>query len=301
MNLPKKRIGHHLIAAGVYVWLVLAVVVNFVPGKAFAVSSGELFSLSNQERLNNGLVAYRSNSKLSSSAQAKANHMLANGYFAHTAPDGTTPWSFIVNAGYSYAGAGENLAAGNQGADAIVQGWMNSSGHRANLLSKTYTEVGYGVVYVGEWNYQGVTYSNTYFVVAHYAAPTASTAQASNPEPNDSAQQSATEPTSTSSSPSSANNTTPETDTGVEAEVSDTPKTETEQAALSSTEPDLSEQASGFPLASVAEVDKPLVEPWLAVLLATVAAGVVAAGVLLEVRYIRHHAHLDMHLPHIHI
>ncbi len=67
--------------------------------------------------------------------------MQANNYFEHTAPDGTTGWYFIGLTGYDYLTAGENLAASNEDASAVVNGWMNSPGHRANLLNPKFTEV----------------------------------------------------------------------------------------------------------------------------------------------------------------
>lgn len=106
---------------------------------------GELFSLSNQERAEIGLTSLNLNEQLNSAARSKANHMLANNYWAHYAPDGTTPWSFITNTGYYYSSAGENLAKGFTTSDGVVQGWMASSTHKDNVLG-AYTDVGYAVV-----------------------------------------------------------------------------------------------------------------------------------------------------------
>lgn len=172
----RHKIGHSLIAFAAMLWISVSLLAASTSSYVFAISSNDVSALSNSARTSNGLAPLTTDQALTSAAQAKAEHMLANGYFAHNAPDGTTGWTFISASGYDYSTAGENLAASNQGASAVVTGWMNSPGHRANLLSATYTEVGYGVVYVGDWTYQEATYSGTYYVVALYASPAAQTA-----------------------------------------------------------------------------------------------------------------------------
>lgn len=146
-----------------------------VLGYATAISTSELHSLSNQERTSRGMSAYRLNSKLSSAATAKAKHMFANDYWAHTAPDGTTPWSFISASGYSYKLAGENLAKDFSTSAGVVNGWMASSGHKANILNSTYKDVGYAAV-------NGTLLGKkTTLVVAMYGAPvTTASSDASN-------------------------------------------------------------------------------------------------------------------------
>jgi len=153
-----------------------------------AFGTSEVADLSNQYRINAGLANLTINAKLTSSAQAKANHMAENSYFAHNSPDGTTPWNFFDSVGYSYTTAGENLALTNQSASSVSDGWYNSPGHRANLLSTTFTEVGYGIAFVPSFTYNGTTYANVYLVAAHYAlpqssAPTATVAPASTSAP----------------------------------------------------------------------------------------------------------------------
>jgi hypothetical protein len=93
--------------------------------------------------------------------------MIARNYWSHNTPDGTEPWWFFTQAGYSYTNAGENLAYGFSDSASTVDAWMNSAGHRANILG-SYTEVGFGVA--SGANYQGG--ENT-VVVAHYATPAA--------------------------------------------------------------------------------------------------------------------------------
>lgn len=134
---------------------------------ASEMSAGALLSATNQERANNGLGPLTLNSKLNSSAQSKANDMVARDYWAHNTPDGQEPWIFFDAAGYQYQKAGENLAYGFGTSAATVTGWMNSPSHRANMLDSGYTEVGFG--FTNGANF--VATGNETVVVAHYAKP----------------------------------------------------------------------------------------------------------------------------------
>jgi hypothetical protein len=87
----------------------------------------------------------RENGQLSAAAQGKAQHMFANNYWDHFAPDGTSPWDFIVNSGYKYKFAGENLAYNYMFSDDVVNAWMDSPSHRANIVRAEYTEIGFAV------------------------------------------------------------------------------------------------------------------------------------------------------------
>jgi hypothetical protein len=136
-----------------------------VLGYATNVTVGDLAALSNAERAENGLSALSLNSKLNQAAYNKAQDMFADDYWAHTAPDGTTPWSFIKAAGYEYTLAGENLAKNFNTSAGVVNSWMNSSSHRANILGSTYKHAGYAVV---NGTLQG---EETTLVVAMYGAP----------------------------------------------------------------------------------------------------------------------------------
>ena len=118
-----------------------------IAAPAFAAySSGTLVSLTNSERAKAGLGALSVNGALTSAATAKANDMFAKGYFAHTSPDGRTPWDFIAAAGYDYVYAGENLAIGYASASELMSAWMNSQSHRDNILSSKFREIGIAVV-----------------------------------------------------------------------------------------------------------------------------------------------------------
>lgn len=109
------------------------------------ISVDELVNLTNLRRAEAGLEPLTLNGQLSQAAQLKANDMFAKNYWAHTAPDGTTPWVFIKSAGYEYIYAGENLARGFTNASDAVDAWMASPGHKDNMLSKNYSEIGFAV------------------------------------------------------------------------------------------------------------------------------------------------------------
>ncbi len=133
------------------------------------MSSYGLLTDTNQQRTSRGLRALTTNSKLTTAAQNKAADMAAKDYWSHVSPTGKTPWAFITEAGYSYQTAGENLAYGFATSSDTVTGWMNSSEHRANILNTSYTNVGFGIINIP--NYQGEGPQT--LVVAMYASPAA--------------------------------------------------------------------------------------------------------------------------------
>lgn len=110
-------------------------------------NADDLLLQTNAKRVENGLPPLQLNPQLSQAASMKGQDMLAKNYWAHNAPDGTTPWVFIKNSGYEYVYAGENLARGFSSAPDVVNAWMESKmGHRENLLSPNYDDVGFAVV-----------------------------------------------------------------------------------------------------------------------------------------------------------
>lgn len=107
----------------------------------------------NAERRSNGQGLLTINSALNSAASAKLNDMFAKQYFDHVGPDGTRPSDWVTRAGYSYTYTGENLALGDFSGDLdLVTAWMNSPGHRANILKPEFTEIG---VAVGKGMFEG--------------------------------------------------------------------------------------------------------------------------------------------------
>lgn len=117
-----------------------------VLGYAANIPASEVISLTNEKRVQNGLSQLSENKTLDDAALAKGLDMLNKGYWAHVAPDGTTPWQFFTNFGYSYRYAGENLARDFSNASSAVDAWMNSPSHRENLLSPNYQDIGVAVV-----------------------------------------------------------------------------------------------------------------------------------------------------------
>lgn len=114
--------------------------------RAYAdISSQELLNFTNQKRTENGLQALSNNSQLAEAASKKADDMFAKNYWAHNSPDGITPWVFIKQSGYNYVYAGENLARGFSSASDVVNAWMASPTHRANILSSNFKDVGFAV------------------------------------------------------------------------------------------------------------------------------------------------------------
>jgi hypothetical protein len=116
-----------------------------VLGLSADISTQQLLILTNQQRQDNNLGSLTDNSELDQAAANKATDMFNKNYWAHNAPDGTTPWAFIKGAGYNYVYAGENLARGFSSASDVVTAWMNSPEHRKNVLSPNYQNVGFAV------------------------------------------------------------------------------------------------------------------------------------------------------------
>ena len=105
-----------------------------------------LVDITNQKRTEVGLNSLRLEPTLSAAAAAKGQDMLAKGYWAHVAPDGTTPWTFFLHSGYEYRYAGENLARDFDSPDQVVHAWLASPTHRDNMLSGKYQDIGIAVV-----------------------------------------------------------------------------------------------------------------------------------------------------------
>lgn len=106
----------------------------------------EVLKLVNAERAKQGLKPLTLSSKLTSIANEKAKDMANNNYFSHTSPTYGSPFQMLQKFGVSYKTAGENIAAGQDSAQQVMNDWMNSSGHKANILNANYTELGVGYV-----------------------------------------------------------------------------------------------------------------------------------------------------------
>lgn len=115
-------------------------------GYATDISVEKLFSLVNQKRIEANLPPLNFSSELSTSATQKAADMFTKNYWAHVSPTGVSPWAFITSSGYNYLYAGENLAKDFNTAEEVVDAWMKSSSHRANILKSEYTDIGLAVM-----------------------------------------------------------------------------------------------------------------------------------------------------------
>lgn len=105
----------------------------------------EVFNLINAQRTKNGLTALKSDAEVLRVARTKAQEMVDKNYFSHTSPTYGSPFEMLKNFKISYKSAGENIA-GNSSNSGAVNAWMNSSGHRANILNSSFNYTGIGVV-----------------------------------------------------------------------------------------------------------------------------------------------------------
>ena len=111
----------------------------------------EVIRLVNEQRAQHGLAALSANWELSRVARYKSQDMVDNRYFSHTSPTYGSPFQMMKAFGISYRTAGENIAYGQRTPQAVVTAWMNSSGHRANILNASYKQIGVGYVTNGHY------------------------------------------------------------------------------------------------------------------------------------------------------
>lgn len=131
------------------------------------ISPAGLLETTNNERAASGSTLLTINERLNNAAEKKAQDMVARNYWSHKTPEGNDPWNFVAKENYSYTKAGENLAYGFDDSSGVVAGWMNSPSHRANLLDKSFSEVGFGIANSNNFNGSGAST----VVVALYAQP----------------------------------------------------------------------------------------------------------------------------------
>lgn len=167
----RARLSRLVAACAVTLALVAVALVPAAPAAAAGGPAGEVFAMVNQQRANNGLPPLVSDPVLDNAAYQWANYLRAYGLFEHS----SSAWrdSMIGGAGWVYSG--ENIAAGYTTAASVMNGWMNSSGHRANILGSSY--VGMGVAYItgGPWGtYWVQIFAGSLPRVAPGAAPTVS-------------------------------------------------------------------------------------------------------------------------------
>src|SRR3989338_8676887 len=151
-----------IVAEGLFLFSAIPI----IPSSLFSlIAPGVLVQDANESRQTEGLGTLTTNPLLEQAAAMKANDMAAKGYFAHTSPEGLTPWHWLKQAGYNYASAGENLAVYFIDSRDVHTAWMNSPGHRANIVNGSYTEIG---IATATGIYQG---GETTFVVQYFGLP----------------------------------------------------------------------------------------------------------------------------------
>ncbi len=115
-----------------------------------SIITQEVVKLVNIERQKAGLTPLKIDQELSKVAMLKSEDMKKKGYFSHTSPTYGTPFDMLKQFNIKYTTAGENIAKGQKTAEAVVDAWMNSDGHRRNILSKSFTHIGVGF-YANHW------------------------------------------------------------------------------------------------------------------------------------------------------
>jgi uncharacterized protein YkwD len=114
---------------------------------AYPTPEAAVLALVNQARAKSGCPALAAESHLAYAARQHSADMAARGYFSHDTPEGVDPGTRITQAGYRWSAWGENIAAGQPDADAVMRAWMSSPGHRANILNCGFRHIGIGLAY----------------------------------------------------------------------------------------------------------------------------------------------------------
>ena len=127
---------------------------------SFAAYQQEVVNLVNKERAKYGLSALKSNSSLANVATIKSQDMVNKNYFDHTSPTYGSPFDMMKQFGISYRTAGENIAKGQKTPQEVVTAWMNSEGHRKNILNPNFTNLGVGIAK----DSKGTTYWTQMFI-----------------------------------------------------------------------------------------------------------------------------------------
>ncbi|CUB50710.1 Cysteine-rich secretory protein family protein [Bacillus subtilis] len=126
--------------------------------KSLSEFEQRVVELTNAERAKQGLPALKIDNELSKVARIKSEDMQKNNYFDHNSPTYGSPFDMMKKFGISYTSAGENIAQGQRTPEEVVQAWMNSAGHRANILNNGFTHIGVGYVESGNyWTQQFIT------------------------------------------------------------------------------------------------------------------------------------------------
>ncbi|WP_051772640.1 CAP domain-containing protein [Saccharothrix sp. NRRL B-16314] len=130
--------------AAIATLLVTTAPITATTATAAPIYEQQVFALTNNERVAAGCPALTSSAQLDAAARRHTLEMARTGNFSHTGVDGSTPAQRVTDAGYPYRMVAENIAAGQTTADEVVRAWMNSSGHRANIVNCELRDLGIG-------------------------------------------------------------------------------------------------------------------------------------------------------------
>lgn len=134
--------------------------------------AAQVLDLVNVERLRAGCAALILDARLSTAARSHSDDMAAQNFFSHQGSNGSRVWDRIESAGYQWRNVGENIAAGQTSPAQVMSAWMNSSGHRANILDCDYTHMGLGYVYqAGDQPLPGYSFPFFHYWTQVFAAP----------------------------------------------------------------------------------------------------------------------------------
>jgi uncharacterized YkwD family protein/spore coat assembly protein SafA len=131
-----------------------------IPEVTTTAQENEVIRLVNVQRANAGLPALKANWQLSRVARYKSADMANKGYFSHNSPTYGTPFQMMQNFGLSFTAAGENIAYGQKTPAEVMRDWMNSPGHKSNIMSSSFSEIGVGLAK----NKNGVCYWTQQFM-----------------------------------------------------------------------------------------------------------------------------------------
>ena len=134
-----------------------------IPTVTTTAQENEVARLVNVQRANAGLHTLKLNWQLSRCARYKSADMASKGYFDHNSPTYGSPFTMMQNFGLRFSAAGENIAYGQRTPAAVMNDWMNSPGHRSNIMNPTYTEIGVGLAK----NSSGVCYWTQQFMKSY--------------------------------------------------------------------------------------------------------------------------------------
>src|SRR5215212_7780898 len=131
--------------------MILAFLLLLAPPAALHVDSNEIdvatvVAVMNEYGTEQGLEPLSENARLMQAAQDRMRHMEELGYWSHSAPDGMSPFVWVMARDYAYSAAAENLAAGFETAHLLVDSWMESPGHRANIMTPEFSDCGIAII-----------------------------------------------------------------------------------------------------------------------------------------------------------